>query len=169
MPWNFTLRLPMSRGCTRLILGSKNQRSRSQCIDYWKWWISHSCSLSLNENWWFENHNAVGIKVIKMVYIWKRHALCLHLLRSTDKVGRHFCFCKVFYFYYFLSFFLIIIIIVPFQWIVTVFLLFRYETSIFMRYSRFSYQEMNFCDLWQKHKISTYLLNILMGRCQPFD
>ena len=27
------------------------------------------------------------------------------LLRSTDKVGRPFCFCKVFY-YYFLSFFL---------------------------------------------------------------
>ena len=32
--WNFTHRLPMSWGYALLILGSKGQRSRSQCIDY---------------------------------------------------------------------------------------------------------------------------------------
>ena len=39
--WNFTHRLPMSRGCALFILGSKGQRSRSQCIDYRKRFMSH--------------------------------------------------------------------------------------------------------------------------------
>ena len=41
-PWNFTHRLPMSRGYALLILGSKGQRSRSQCIDYRKRFMSHT-------------------------------------------------------------------------------------------------------------------------------
>ena len=40
--WNFTHRLPMSRGYALLILGSKGQRSRSQCIDYRKRFMSHN-------------------------------------------------------------------------------------------------------------------------------
>ena len=40
--WNFTHRLPMSRGCALFILGSKGQRSRSQCIDYRKWFMLHN-------------------------------------------------------------------------------------------------------------------------------
>ena len=35
--WNFTHRLPMSWGCVGV------KRSRSQCIDYWKWYMSHNC------------------------------------------------------------------------------------------------------------------------------
>ena len=40
--WNFTHRLPMSRGCALFILGSKGQRSRSQCIDCRKRFMSHN-------------------------------------------------------------------------------------------------------------------------------
>ena len=40
---NSIQRRPMSRGCVLLILGSKGQRSRSQCIDCWKWLLSRNC------------------------------------------------------------------------------------------------------------------------------
>ena len=39
---NFKQRLPMSWGYALLVSGSKSQRSRSQCIDYWKWLILHN-------------------------------------------------------------------------------------------------------------------------------
>ena len=55
--------LPMSRGCALLILGSKGQRTRSQCIDYWKRCISHNCypftliimklHTQTHMSWWF--------------------------------------------------------------------------------------------------------------------
>ena len=41
--WNFTCSLPMSRVWTLRTLGSKGQRSRSQCKDYWKWFLAHNC------------------------------------------------------------------------------------------------------------------------------
>ena len=41
--WNFTGTLLLSQGWALLTLGSKGQRSRSQCIDYWKWLMSHNC------------------------------------------------------------------------------------------------------------------------------
>ena len=41
--WNFTCSLPMSRVWTLWTLGSKGQRSRSQCKDYWKWFLVHNC------------------------------------------------------------------------------------------------------------------------------
>ena len=41
--WNFTCSLPMSRVWTPWTLGSKGQRSRSQCKDYWKWFFAHNC------------------------------------------------------------------------------------------------------------------------------
>ena len=31
------------QGCALLILGSKDQRSRSQCINNWKWVLVHNC------------------------------------------------------------------------------------------------------------------------------
>ena len=33
----------MRRGCVLLISGSKGQKSRSQCIDNWKWFMFHNC------------------------------------------------------------------------------------------------------------------------------
>ena len=44
-PWsqNFTGTLLLSQGCALLISGSKGQRSRSQCINYWKWLLAHNC------------------------------------------------------------------------------------------------------------------------------
>ena len=43
-PWsqNFTGTLLLSQGCALLISGSKGQRSRSQCINYWKWLLAHN-------------------------------------------------------------------------------------------------------------------------------
>ena len=41
--WNFTGTLLMSQGWALFTSGSNGQRSRSQCIDYWKWLISHNC------------------------------------------------------------------------------------------------------------------------------
>ena len=41
--WNFTCSLPMSQVCALWNLGSKGQRSRSQCNDYWKWFLAHNC------------------------------------------------------------------------------------------------------------------------------
>ena len=41
--WNFTCRLPMSQGCALYILRLKGQRSRSQCINHWKWFPAHNC------------------------------------------------------------------------------------------------------------------------------
>ena len=41
--WNFIQRLPMSRGWALWVLGWKGQRSRSQCIDYSKWFLVHNC------------------------------------------------------------------------------------------------------------------------------
>ena len=41
--WNFTCSLPMSRVWTLWTLGSKGQRSRSQCKDYWKRFLAHIC------------------------------------------------------------------------------------------------------------------------------
>ena len=41
--WNFTCSLPMSRVWTLWTLGSKGQRSRSQCKDYWKRFLAHNC------------------------------------------------------------------------------------------------------------------------------
>ena len=41
--WNFTCSLPMSQVCTLWNLGSTGQRSRSQCKDYWKWFLAHNC------------------------------------------------------------------------------------------------------------------------------
>ena len=41
--WNFTCRLPMRQGCALYILRLKGQRSRSQCINYWKWFPAHNC------------------------------------------------------------------------------------------------------------------------------
>ena len=41
--WNFTCSLPMSQVCALWNLGSKGQRSRSQCKDYWKWFLAHNC------------------------------------------------------------------------------------------------------------------------------
>ena len=43
LSWYFIQRLPMSKGCVLLISGSKGKRSRSQCIDYWKWFMLHNC------------------------------------------------------------------------------------------------------------------------------
>ena len=40
--WNFTCSLPMSRICALWNLGSKGQRSRSQCKDYWKWFQANN-------------------------------------------------------------------------------------------------------------------------------
>ena len=40
--WNFTGALPMSQGWALSTLGSKGQRSRSQCIDYRKRLMSHN-------------------------------------------------------------------------------------------------------------------------------
>ena len=31
------------KGCGLVIFRSKGQRSRSQCIDYWKWFLVHNC------------------------------------------------------------------------------------------------------------------------------
>ena len=42
-PWNFTCSLPMSQVWTLRTLGSKGQRSRSQCKDYWKRFLAHNC------------------------------------------------------------------------------------------------------------------------------
>ena len=44
-PWlqNFTGTLLLSQGCALLISGSKGQRSRSQCINYWKRFLAHNC------------------------------------------------------------------------------------------------------------------------------
>ena len=33
----------MSRGCALWMSESKGQRSRSQCSDYWKWFLAHIC------------------------------------------------------------------------------------------------------------------------------
>ena len=45
---NFIQRLPMSRGCALLISRWKGQRSRSQCIDNWKWFMSwRMCPIDL--------------------------------------------------------------------------------------------------------------------------
>ena len=41
--WNFTCSLSMSRVWTLWTLGSKGQRSRSQCKDYWRWFQAHNC------------------------------------------------------------------------------------------------------------------------------
>ena len=41
--WNFTGTLPLSQGWALSASGSKGQRSRSQCIDYWKWLMLHNC------------------------------------------------------------------------------------------------------------------------------
>ena len=41
--WNFTGTLPLNQGWALSASGSKVQRSRSQCIDYWKWLMSHNC------------------------------------------------------------------------------------------------------------------------------
>ena len=41
--WNFTCSLPMSQVWALWTLGSKGQRSRSQCKDYWKWFLAHNC------------------------------------------------------------------------------------------------------------------------------
>ena len=41
--WNFTCSLPMSQVWTLWTLGSKGQRSRSQCKDYWKRIHAHNC------------------------------------------------------------------------------------------------------------------------------
>ena len=41
--WNFTCSLPMSRVWTLWTLGSKGQRSRSQCKDYQKRILAHNC------------------------------------------------------------------------------------------------------------------------------
>ena len=41
--WNFTCSLSMSQVCALLNLGSKGQRSRSQCKDYWKRILAHNC------------------------------------------------------------------------------------------------------------------------------
>ena len=41
--WNFTCSLPMIQVCALWNLGSKGQRSRSQCKDYWKWFLAHNC------------------------------------------------------------------------------------------------------------------------------
>ena len=41
--WTFTCSLPMSQVCALWNLGSKGQRSRSQCKDYWKWFLAHNC------------------------------------------------------------------------------------------------------------------------------
>ena len=40
--WKFTGTVLMSQGWALLTLGSKCQRSRSQCIDYWKSLMSHN-------------------------------------------------------------------------------------------------------------------------------
>ena len=41
--WNFTCSLPMSQVWTLWTLGSKGQRSRSQCKDYCKRFLAHNC------------------------------------------------------------------------------------------------------------------------------
>ena len=41
--WNFTCSLPMSRVWTLWTLGSKGQRSRSQCKDCWRRFLAHNC------------------------------------------------------------------------------------------------------------------------------
>ena len=41
--WIFTCSLLMSRVWTLWTLGSKGERSRSQCKDYWKWFLAHNC------------------------------------------------------------------------------------------------------------------------------
>ena len=41
--WNFTCSLPICRVWALWTLGSKGQRSRSQCKDYWKWFLAHNC------------------------------------------------------------------------------------------------------------------------------
>ena len=41
--WNFTGTLPMRQEWALSTSGSKGQRSRSQCIDYWKWLMLHNC------------------------------------------------------------------------------------------------------------------------------
>ena len=43
-PWsqNFTGTLLLNQGCALLISGSKGQRSRSQCINYWKLFPAHN-------------------------------------------------------------------------------------------------------------------------------
>ena len=43
--WNLTHRLPMSQECSLLILWSKGQRSRSQCIHSQKRFRAHNCFL----------------------------------------------------------------------------------------------------------------------------
>ena len=42
LSWNFKQRLPTTRRSALSILGSKDQRSRSQCIYNWKWFMSHN-------------------------------------------------------------------------------------------------------------------------------
>ena len=39
--WNLTCSLPMSQVCVPYEI--KGQRSRSQCKDYWKWFLAHNC------------------------------------------------------------------------------------------------------------------------------
>ena len=41
--WNFTCSLPMSWVWTLWNFGVKRSRSRSQCKDYWKWFLAHNC------------------------------------------------------------------------------------------------------------------------------
>ena len=41
--WNFTCSLPMSQVWALWNSGSKGQRSRSQCKNYWKWFQAHNC------------------------------------------------------------------------------------------------------------------------------
>ena len=41
--WNFACSLSMSQVCALWNLGSKSQRSRSQCKDYWKRFLAHNC------------------------------------------------------------------------------------------------------------------------------
>ena len=43
--WNFACSLPMSQVCALWTLGSKGQRSRSQCKNYWKRFPVHNCFL----------------------------------------------------------------------------------------------------------------------------
>ena len=40
--WNFIQRLLISRKCALWISGSKGQRSRSKCINNWKWFMSRN-------------------------------------------------------------------------------------------------------------------------------
>ena len=66
--WNFTRRLSVSWWCALLISGLKGQKSRSQCIDNWKWfWCIIAFPLHL-QSWRLPMRIWLGLKKLKCLH-----------------------------------------------------------------------------------------------------